>query len=55
MSSGHIGHSIWYNGDMMKSPEFLTAGTAIGRRRFLARMAGAVAAAPATAIALVLT
>ena len=48
-------HALWYNGDMMKSPEFLTAGTAIGRRGFLAGMAGTVAAAPATAIALVLT
>lgn len=37
-------HALWYNGGTMKSPEFLTAGTAIGRRGFLAGMAAAIAA-----------
>lgn len=44
-------HALWYNGDTMKSPEIPTAGTAIGRRSFLAGMAGTVAAAPAAALA----
>lgn len=44
-------HALWYNGGTMKSPEFLMAGTAIGRRGFLAGMAGTVAAAPAAALA----
>ena len=44
-------HALWYNGGTMKSPKLIAADTAIGRRGFLAGMAGTVAAAPAAALA----